>query len=101
MDYKQSWCRFKLGHFLTGLNRPVPLCSVFLHSDAESDPADAVGVDGQGLLEAQEIAKRVYRVATWIVQRAGLAVHSVIKSDVLDAADERDVSLPLCFRAHV
>lgn len=67
----------------------VPMC---VYSEVEGVPEDSIGLGGQGLLEAQEIAKRVYRLASWNVQRSGQAIHSIVRADLTDADDEREVS---------
>jgi hypothetical protein len=56
-------------------------------------PEDAVGVGGQGLLESQEIEKRVYRLANWVVQKSGEALHTVIRRAQAEAAEEKECRL--------
>ena len=70
-------------------------CCFVPGSEVDAIPEDRVGVDGQGLMESQEIAKRVYRLANWIVQRSGQELSSYIRGALADIQDEKDVCVVL------
>lgn len=61
-------------------------------------PEDCLGRDGRGLTPAEQLAKRVYRIATAIVTRCGDSVNQVVHATAVATNDEKEVLADQCRR---